>query len=91
MLINVFRKARPLKTLGFKSAYNLLDHNYIKDVKDKMYQEQEPSMYLKIKFLLKETKYTLFQGCKDLWLDMKWLVNLYRKKRTIEFTGFEKV
>ena len=44
---------------------------------------------LKIKFILKEAKYTLVQGSKDLWSDFKWVKNLYSKKSKKEFTGLE--
>ena len=44
---------------------------------------------LKLKFILKEAKYTLVQGCKDFWSDSKWVVNLYRKKTYSEFSGLE--
>lgn len=30
------------------------------------------------------------QGCKDLWSDTKWLINLNKKKAKHELTGFEK-
>ena len=46
-------------------------------------------MKLKIKFILKETKYTIVEGSKDLWADTKWIFNLYRTKRRSEFTGYE--
>lgn len=44
---------------------------------------------LKLKFILKEAKYTLVQGCKDFYFDTKWLINLYRKKTYKEFSGLE--
>lgn len=44
---------------------------------------------MKLKFLLKESKYTLVQGSKDLWADLKWFTQLYRRKQRQYFTGFE--
>jgi len=44
---------------------------------------------LKLKFILKEAKYTILQGSKDLWQDAQWIINLYRKKQAEYFTGFE--
>lgn len=44
---------------------------------------------MKIKFIWKETKYTLAQGFRDLWSDTKWIINLYKTKESIEFTGYE--
>lgn len=46
-------------------------------------------MLLKAKFILKEAKYTLVQGSKDLWADIKWITNLYKNKVDYEFTGYE--
>lgn len=43
---------------------------------------------LKLKFILKEAKYTIVQGSKDLWQDAQWITNLYRKKQMEYFTGF---
>lgn len=40
MLIVTANKVKPLSRLAFKNTYGLLDHNYIKDVKNKLYQEQ---------------------------------------------------
>lgn len=34
-------------------------------------------------------KYTLVQGSKDLWSDVKWIRSIYNKKSRFEFTGYE--
>lgn len=33
-------------------------------------------------------KYTLVQGSKDLWADVKWLRKLKKTKPRFEFTGY---
>jgi len=37
---------------------------------------------------MKEVKYTIVQGSKDLWEDTQWIINLYRRKQIEYFTGF---
>lgn len=63
-----------------KNHYKLLDHNKMEKVKSQIFGDNERTLYLKIKFILKETKYTLVQGSKDLWDDSKWIAHLYRTK-----------
>lgn len=58
-------------------------------MKAKLYEDNEKTLWLKAKFFLKEMKYTLVQGSKDLWADAKWIRNLYRTKQRFEFTGYE--
>ena len=55
-----------------------------------MYAGKKHTFWLKMKFILKETKYTLVQGCKDLAQDTKWIINLIRRKHISQFTGDER-
>ena len=74
--------------LTFGINYSLLEHKKMDEVKAKLFGDQEKTFYLKLKFILKETKYTLVQGSKDLWRDSTWLLNLHRNKNRREFTGY---
>ena len=74
-------------TLGIR--YGLLEHKKMDEVKAKLFGAQEKTFYLKLKFILKEAKYTLAQGFKDLWRDTKWIIKLYKNKTRSEFTGYE--
>ena len=75
--------------LIFKNTYGLLDHNEMEGLKKQIMGGQGRHWRLKLKFLLKEMKYTIVQGSKDLWADGKWLFTLYRQKQRQYFTGFE--
>lgn len=82
-----------MKTLGrallaSPPRYGLLDHKEMEDLKKSMYSDGK-TWKMKMKFILKETKYTIVQGSKDLWTDLKWLSTLYRHKQPQYFTGFE--
>lgn len=73
--------------LTFRPHYGLLDHKEMEDLKKRMYSEGK-TWKMKVKFILKESKYTLVQGSKDLWTDFKWFLTLYRRKQPQYFTGF---
>lgn len=62
------------------NRYYVLDHNKMEKMKDQMFADKKRTLSLKLKFILKETKYTIVQGTKDLWEDAKWIINLYRTK-----------
>lgn len=51
------------------------------DLKVQLYSDRKQTLGLKTKFFLKEMKYTLVQGSKDLWADVKWIKNLYKNKQ----------
>ena len=59
------------------------------DLKKKMFEAGGKTWRLKLKFLLKEAKFTLVQGSKDLWNDTKWLFSVYRRTQQQYFTGYE--
>ena len=75
-------------SLVHRATYGLLDHKKMEEVKAKLFGDQERTFYLKLKFILKETKYTLVQGFRDLWRGTKWLYNLRKTKTRSELTGF---
>ena len=58
------------------------------DLKAKLFSENQKTLWLKTKFFMKEMKYTLVQGSKDLWADFKWIRNLYKNKQRFQFTGY---
>lgn len=62
------------------NRYHILDHNKMEKLKDQIYGDNKRTLSLKLKFILKETKYTIVQGTKDLWEDAKWMTHLYRTK-----------
>ena len=88
MLSNGLRRLR-LNRLTYRPAYNVLDHKYMEDIKKKLYTDREKTWILKSKFILKEAKYTIVQGSKDLWEGAKWIIKLYKNKKQPDFTGFE--
>ena len=49
-------------------------------LKNKVLGEEGKLWWLKTKFFLKEAKYTLVQGSKDLWKDSNWVFELYKHK-----------
>lgn len=77
------------KLLTTPNRYGLLDHKEMETLKTKVFSDREKTLLLKTKFLLKEAKYTIVQGSKDLWHDKNWIINLYKKKEKSEFTGYE--
>jgi hypothetical protein len=81
------RQARALLT--HKNSCGLLNHHQMEELKKKFFTDREKTLLLKAKFILKEAKYTLVQGSKDLWNDIKWITNLYKSKVDYEFTGYE--
>ena len=87
MLSNV-RKVR-INGLTFKPRYGLLDHQQMEELKKTIFGGGGSTWRLKLRFILKETKYTIVQGSKDLWDDTKWLTRLYRKKQRQYFTAYE--
>ena len=62
------------------NQYGLLENKKMHDLKAKIYSDQEKTFWLKMKFFMKEMKYTLVQGSKDLWSDFKWIRNLNKTK-----------
>ena len=64
-----------------RPSYCLLEHKKMHDLKVKLYSDQKQTLGLKTKFFLKEMKYTLVQGSKDLWADVKWIYRIYKTKR----------
>lgn len=92
MFVRNFRRTsipRALVNCGHPK-YFLLDHHKMEAEKEKLFGDREKTMMLKAKFILKEAKYTIVQGCKDLWSDSKWLINLNKRKTKQQFTGLEK-
>lgn len=79
-----FRAAKLL----FTPRYGLLDHKEMEIMKKELYSEGK-NWKMKLKFILKEMKYTLVEGSKDLWRDTVWFFKLYRRKQNQYFTGFE--
>lgn len=78
----MLRQAIPkLSRLTYQNSYSLLEHRKMDDLKAKLFTDQEKTLWLKTKFFLKEMKYTLVQGSKDLWADAKWIRNLYKNKQ----------
>ena len=88
MIKKVLPLLKPRPSLTPPNAYFLLDHDKVEKAKAKFFGDQERTLKLKIKFILKETKYTIVQGSKDLWADTKWIYNLYKSKKRAEFTGY---
>ena len=78
----VVSKISRMPMLTHCNAYYLLDHNKVEKAKEKFFKGKERTLKLKIKFILKETKYTIVEGSKDLWTDAKWIFQLYRTKKT---------
>lgn len=77
----MLRKALPsIGRLTFRNCYGLLEHKKMDDLKAALYSDKEKTLWLKTKFFWKEMKYTLVQGSKDLWSDVKWIRNLYKTK-----------
>jgi hypothetical protein len=86
----MLRKALPrINSVLHRNAYGLLEHKKMSDLKTKIYGDQEKSFWLKSKFFIKEMKYTLVQGSKDLWADFKWMRHLRKTKARFEYTGYE--
>lgn len=52
--------------------------------------EKEKIKLSKIRAFLKEFMLVLVEGTKDTYRDLRWLVQLYRRKSFKHFTGFEK-
>lgn len=88
MLSNTL-KVQARRLLTHKNHYGLLNHHQMEELKKKLFTDRKKTLLLKAKFFLKEAKYTLVQGSKDLWNDTKWIVNLYKTKVDYEFTGYE--
>lgn len=88
MFANRLIKLNPSR-LTHRQQCGLLDHKKMEELKKKLFTDREKTLLLKAKFILKEAKYTLVQGSKDLWRDAKWIVNLYKTKESIYFTGYE--
>jgi len=61
----------------------------MEELKKKIFEAGGKTWRLKLKFILKEAKYTLVQGSKDFWNDSKWLIDVYRRKQKQYFTGYE--
>lgn len=87
MHLNGLRAFRAAKLL-FTPRYGLLDHKEMEIMKKELYSEGK-NWKMKLKFILKEMKYTLVEGSKDLWRDTVWFFKLYRRKQNQYFTGFE--
>ena len=78
----MLRQALPkITSITHRSTYCLLEHKKMHDLKTKLYSDKKLTFGLKAKFFLKEMKYTLVQGSKDLWSDTKWIYNLYKTKQ----------
>jgi LETM1 and EF-hand domain-containing protein 1 len=75
--------------LTHRASCGLLNHHQMEELKKKLFTDREKTLLLKTKFILKEAKYTIVQGSKDLWNDIKWITNLYKTKVSYEFTGYE--
>lgn len=88
MLSNGLRRLR-LSRLTHRNTHSLLDHKKMEDIQKKLFTDRQKTWMLKLKFILKEAKYTIVQGSKDLWYDAQWITNLYRKKQVEYFTGFQ--
>lgn len=85
----MLKKALPrIHNMTHINAYGLLSHKKMHDLKVQLYGDQKVTFGLKAKFFLKEMKYTLVQGSKDLWADYKWIRHLYKTKARFEFTGY---
>ena len=71
------------RTLTRNNTFGVLEHHKMEKVKESLGLKKEKAkrtLGMKLKFLWKETKYTLVQGCRDLWSDTKWIVKLYKTK-----------
>ena len=80
------------QSLTHHNSFRVLEHHKMEKVKESLGLKKEKAkrtLGMKMKFLWKETKYTLVQGCRDFWSDTKWIINLYKTKESYEFTGFE--
>lgn len=74
-----------------RPAFRYLPHEEMNKLK-KMLAEAHPNKHpvlLKIKYLLRETKYTIIQGHKDLWQNTKWMLNVWWNKPLKQRTGYE--
>lgn len=69
------------------NSYRLLSSKHIEMEKQRFFSENEKSVKLKAKFFLKEMKYTLQQGTKDLRRDTKWLLRSLQANKD-ELTGY---
>lgn len=77
----MLRKTLPkVGQITFRNTYGLLEHKKMDDLKAKLYRDQQKTLWLKTKFFLKQMKYTIAQGSRDLWADYKWIRNLYKTK-----------
>ncbi len=81
-------KARARGLLTHRNKCGLLNHHQMEELKKKLFTDREKTLLLKAKFIWKEAKYTIVQGSKDLWNDIKWISNLYKSKVSYEFTGY---
>ncbi len=73
--------------LVHRNSYRLLSSKHIEMEKQRFFSENEKSVKLKAKFFLKEMKYTLQQGTKDLRRDTKWLLRSLQANKD-ELTGY---
>jgi LETM1 and EF-hand domain-containing protein 1 len=80
---------RGLGAVTHQNVYWLLSHKAIEDLKSQLLGVQKSTMSIKVKIFLREMKYTIIQGSKDLWADVKWFWNLKRTKPRFEYTGYE--
>lgn len=62
------KSANAIKTVSLcsRNQYALLNSSHIEREKEIFFGEQEKTSLLKVKFFLKEMKYTIYQGFKDL-------------------------
>ena len=72
-------------------AYNYLPHEEMDKLKKalKLAEPNKHPLLFKLKYLWRETKYTIVQGHKDLWNDAKWMLNTWRHKPPKQRTGYE--
>lgn len=73
-----------------RNTCKLLSSRHIMNEKSKFYQDEEETIKMKVKFILKQSKYTLIEGCKDLKRDTQWLIHNIKTKRNRQMlTGYE--
>lgn len=86
----MLRKALPhIHKMTYRNIYTLLEDKKMSDLKAKIYEDQKITFWLKTKFFMKEMKYTIVQGSKDLWAAFLWKRNLSKTKARFEYTGYE--
>jgi hypothetical protein len=80
---------RELRALTHQNLYGLLEHKQVERIKAQLQDVKRSPASIKVRIFLREMKYTVVQGSKDLWADVKWFWHLRSTKPRFEYTGYE--